>query len=99
MNDTRGRGAHQRNTGLGVEDGRGRVAVHVGRDDIVLGVVKDTSEGTLSGLLDGSLDVLVAGSLLETDSQVDDRDVLGGNTHRHSGDLSVELGDDLADSL
>lgn len=28
-------------TGLGIEDGRGRVAVQVGRDNIVLGVSQD----------------------------------------------------------
>jgi hypothetical protein len=90
---------HQRDTGLRVEDGRGRVSVHVGGDDIVLSVGEDASEGTGSGLLDGGLDVLVGGGLLEADSQVHNGDVLGGHTHGHTGELAVKLGDDLADSL
>jgi hypothetical protein len=91
--------AYQGDTGLSIEDGRGGVSVHVGRDDLVLGVVEDSGKGTGGGLLDGLLDLVVGGSLLEADGQVNDGDVLGGDTHGHSGELSVKLRDDLSDGL
>lgn len=89
----------QGDTGLGVEDGGVGVADHVGGDDIVLGVGQDALEGTLSGLLDGLLDLVVAGTLLNAGSQVNDGDVGSGDTHGHAGELAVELRNDLADSL
>ncbi|KAL8409443.1 hypothetical protein RB594_007758 [Gaeumannomyces avenae] len=58
-----------------------------------------TLELALRGLLQGSLDLVVCGTLLDAGSQVDNRDVGGGNAHRHARELAVELGDDLADSL
>lgn len=58
-----------------------------------------TLELALSGGLDGLLDLLVAGALLDAAGQVDDGDVGGGHAHRHAGELAVEVGDDLADGL
>ncbi|GKT57039.1 glyceraldehyde-3-phosphate dehydrogenase, putative [Colletotrichum tofieldiae] len=100
----------QRDTGLGIEDGGIGVADHVGGDNVVLGFMfkkkiivggqwELTLEGTLSGLLDGLLDLVVAGALLDADSQVNDGDVGSGHTHGHAGELAVELRNDLADSL
>lgn len=86
-------------TGLGIEDGGVGVAVEIRGDNIVLGVSQDALEVTLSSLLDGLLDLVVAGTLLEADSEIDNGDVGGGDTHGHSGELAVELRDDLADSL
>ena len=60
---------------------------------------KLTLEGAISGLLDGSLDLVVAGALLEAAGQVDNGDVGGGDTERHAGELAVKRGDDLADGL
>src|SRR5512140_2214584 len=60
---------------------------------------KLTLELALSGLLDGSLDIFIAGRLLEADGQIHNRDVGRGDTHGHAGKLAVEVGDDLADSL
>lgn len=58
-----------------------------------------TLQGAVGSLLDGGLDLLVRGTLLKAAGQVDNRDVGGGHTHRHAGELSVKGGDDLADSL
>ena len=58
-----------------------------------------TLEGTVSGLLDGLLDLVVAGTLLNAGSQVDNGDVGGGDTHGHAGELAVKVGNDLADGL
>lgn len=65
----------------------------------VTSVEKHTLELVLGRSLDGLLDLVVRSTLLEADSQVDNGDVGGGDTHGHAGELAVELGDDLADSL
>ena len=58
-----------------------------------------TLQLALSGSLDGLLDLVVGGTLLDTAGQVDDGDVGGWNTHGHAGKLAVQVWDDLADSL
>lgn len=37
--------------------------------------------------------------LLQANGQIDDGDIGGGDTERHSGEFSVETGNDLADGL
>ena len=86
-------------TSLGIEDGGVVVTVQVSGDNVVLGVAEDTLELALGGSLDGLLDLVVGGGLLETAGQVDDGDVGGWHTHGHTGQLAVQVGDDLADSL
>jgi hypothetical protein len=86
-------------TGLGIEDGGVGVAVKVRGDNVVLSVGQDTLEVTLRGLLDDLLDLVVRSTLLEADSQIDNGDVGGRDTHGHAGELAVELRNDLADSL
>lgn len=48
-----------------------------------------------SHLLDGGLDVLVAGGLLQPAGEVHDGNVSGGHSEAHAGQLAVELGDNL----
>mmetsp|Transcript_1954 Transcript_1954/g.5401 ORF Transcript_1954/g.5401 Transcript_1954/m.5401 type:complete len:220 (+) Transcript_1954:677-1336(+) len=90
----------QANASLGVEDGALTVADEVGRDDVLVGVAEDSlpAGSSRSGLQD-CLDFLVRGSLLQAASKVHDRDVGGGYTERHAGQLAVEGRNDLADSL
>jgi hypothetical protein len=70
-----------------------------------LAVVEEVVRGihalkrTISSLLDGSLDGIVRSSLLNAASQVNNGDVGGWHTHGHSGELSIEGGDDFSDSL
>ena len=87
----------QRDTSLGIEDRRGWVATDIGRDNVIFGVRENALELTLSGLLDGCLDLVVGGTLFDPASQVDDRDVGSGNAHGHAGELAIEAGNDLAD--
>ena len=89
----------QGNTGLGVEDGGVVVTVAVSGDNVLINVAEDTLELVLGGGLDGGLDLLVGSGLLEAAGQVDNGDVGGGDTHGHTGQLAVQGGDDLADSL
>lgn len=58
-----------------------------------------TLELTLGLSLDDRLDLVVGGTLLDADSQVDNRDVGSRDTHRHASELAVELRNDLANSL
>lgn len=58
-----------------------------------------TLELAVGGVLDGLLDLVVRGTLLDTAGEVDNGDVGGRHTHGHTGELAVEGGDDLADSL
>ena len=87
------------NSGLGIEDGGKRAGLEVVGDDILLGVTENTLEGGLGGELDGSLDVLVGGGLLEGAGEIDDGDILGGDTEGHTSELTVELRNDLTDGL
>lgn len=89
----------QRDTGLSVEDRGVVVSVEIAGDELILGVGEDTSERASSGLFDGGLDSLVGSGLLKADGKINNGDVLGGDTHGHSSELSVQLGDDLANSL
>lgn len=89
----------ERDTGLGVEDGGFGGTNEIGRDEFILGVTQDALEFTLGSSLHGSLDFLVGGGLLDSSDQVDDGDVGSGDSESHTGQLAVEFGDDLADSL
>jgi len=50
-------------------------------------------------LLEALADLLVGALLGQSDSQVDDRYVGSGDAEGHAGQLAVQLGDDLANSL
>ena len=90
----------ERDTGLGVEDRGLGGSDEIGRDDLVLGVAEDTLELLgLGSLLDDGLDLVVRSTLLDSDSQVDNGNVGGGDSESHTGKFTVELRDDLSDGL
>ena len=89
----------QGDTGLSVEDGGVGIGAEVGGDDLVVHVLQNTLHGAFGGSLHGSADLGVGGGLLETEGHVNNGHVRSGDTHGHTGELAVELGDDLADSL
>ena len=89
----------QADAGVRVEDGGVGIGAEVGGDDLLVGVSQDTGHRALGGLLDGGADLIIAGALLEAAGQVDDGDIGAGDTHGHAGQLALQLGDDLADSL
>jgi hypothetical protein len=70
--------------GLGVEDRRGGVADEVGGDEFLLAVLEDALVFTFSSLLDDRLDLIVGGSLLGADNEIDDGDIESGDTEGES---------------
>jgi len=60
------------------------MADEVGGDDLILTVLEDTLVFTLSSLLDGGLDLVVTGSLLGADNEIDDGDIESGDTEGKS---------------
>ncbi len=93
------KGVGQSDAGLGVEDGGAGVAEEIGRNDGLVGVTQNALQLALGGFLHGVADLFVGSGLREVDSQVNDGDIQRRNTHGHAGQLAVQLGDDLADSL
>ena len=77
-------------SGVGVEDGRVLVADEVGGDNLLVGVADDALVFALSGGLDGGLDVVVGGRLLEADDEIDDGDVEGGDTEGETAGLDKD---------
>ena len=92
-------GVGQRDASLGVEDGGVGVAQEVGGNHVLVGVAQNALQLALGGLLHGGADLLVLGGLLQVDGQVNNGHVQGGNTHGHTGQLAVQLGDNLAHGL
>lgn len=58
-----------------------------------------TLEFSFGSLLDGFFDLVVRDRFLQTAGEIDDRDIRGGYAHGHARQLSVQLGDDLANCL
>ena len=59
----------------------------------------DLQAWLLRRLLDRLLNLIVGRTLLGTDDEIDDGHVARRYTERHSGDLAVQAGDDLANGL
>jgi len=93
------KGLGQLDTSLSIEDGGPIVPDEVGGDHHVLGVAENTLHGCLRSLLELGADLLVGGFLLEPDSEINHRDVGGWDPEGHAGQLAVQVGDDLSDSL
>jgi hypothetical protein len=68
------------NTSSSIKDGRGVVADEIRGDDRVFSVLHDALHGTSGGLLDGGLDVVIRGLLLEADDEIHNGDIRGGDT-------------------
>ena len=59
----------------------------------------DLQMGFLRRLLDRLLDLIVARALLEAGDEVDNGYIARGYTEGHTGELTVQAGDDIADGL
>ena len=81
----------QLDTGGGIEDGGSVVSDKVSGNNAILSVLEDSLERTVCSLLDGGLDLVIGSFLLETDDQVDDRDIGSGDTERQSTVMIVNV--------
>merc|ERR1719402_1994684 len=90
----------QLNSSLRVENRRSFVADEVSGDYHFVSVAEETLHGPrLTGLLQLSADLLIAGLLLEPHGKVDDGHVRCRHPEGHAGEFSVKVGDDLTDSF
>jgi len=87
------------NSSSGIKDGRVLVSNEVARNNFVFGVGHDALELSVGSVLDGLLDLVVGGRLLQAAGEIHNRDVRVGDTEGHTGQLAVELRNDLANSL
>lgn len=86
-------------TGLGVEHRRVSVAKEVGGDNLLIGVAENALQWTVGSLLNLGLNLIVAGALAQTDSQIDNGHIGCGHTESHAGKLAVQSRNNLADGL
>ena len=89
----------ERETGFGIKDAGVRVGDKVGGNDLVVDILDDTGHRAFRSGLDGSADLIIRRSLLETAGQVDNGHVRARDTHGSTGQLALQGRDDLADSL
>ena len=89
----------QSEAGLCVENAGVGIGDEVSGDDILVDILDNALHGAFGCCLDGGADLIVACALFEAAGEVNDGDIGAGDTHRSAGQLAVELGDDLADSL
>mmetsp|Transcript_6214 Transcript_6214/g.16870 ORF Transcript_6214/g.16870 Transcript_6214/m.16870 type:complete len:334 (+) Transcript_6214:333-1334(+) len=84
----------------GIEDGGALVALEVRGHELLIGVAHDAHVlGRLRLGLDQGLDLVVRSLLAELAREVHHRHVGCGHTEGHAGELAVEGGEHLADSL
>ena len=92
-------GAHP-DPGSSVVDGALGVGHEVGADEGLIGVAHEAFVFAVGGSLDLSVDLLdVGNALLQSDGQVNNRDVDGWDSEGHASEQAVQLGNDLADGL
>jgi len=68
-------------------------------DYLILSDLKDSSEGSSSGFAACFNDLLIGGRVGKFAGEINYRDIWGWYTESHTGELTVELWDDLSDSL
>mmetsp|Transcript_5817 Transcript_5817/g.16589 ORF Transcript_5817/g.16589 Transcript_5817/m.16589 type:complete len:360 (+) Transcript_5817:73-1152(+) len=83
----------------GVNGAGSRIVDEIARDDRLLRACENASEFSLRGLLEGFEDLLLGDGLAGSKGEIDNGDISGGDTNRHSGELSGELGKNLSDGL
>ena len=85
-------------TGFRVEDRDTRIVDEVGGNDHVLSIAEYPGHFILRSVFHGCAYLVVACRLCKIAGKIDNRDVNGGHTHGHAGELALKRGDDLPDS-
>ena len=91
--------AVESDTGSGIKDGGVSIGAEVGGNDIVIHILQNTLHRAFGSSLHSSADLIIGSGLLKTEGNINHRHVRSGDTHGHTGELAIELGDNLADSL
>ena len=92
-------GRVEHDTGTGIKDGRTRVGLKVSGDKGLVAVSENSLHLSLRLGLDNGADLFVGGSLSKGACEVNNRDIDGGDTECHTGELSLEGRNDLGDGL
>merc|ERR1719343_671344 len=89
----------EHDTGISIKDGGSEVTFEISGDKRLVRVSQESLLASLGAGLDVGADLFIGGGLLELAGQVNDGNIDGRHTESHTGDLSVELRDDLGDGL
>ena len=89
----------EHDTSISIKDGGAEVTLEISGDKWLITVSKESLHFTLSLALDDRADLFVGGGLGKTASQVNNRDINGGDTEGHTGKLSNKGRNDLGDGL
>jgi len=89
----------ERDTSGRVKDCRVRIAEYIGGDDRVLGVFDNALVFSCSSFLDSCLDSSVRSGLISSYDEIYYGYIERGNSEGKTGELSVQSGDDFANSL
>ena len=75
------------------------IGIEVGGNNVLIGVVHNTLHLALASSLHSLADLLIGGGLGKGAGQVNNGNIKGGNTERHTGQLALEVGNDQSTSL
>jgi hypothetical protein len=81
--------------GLGVVDGAAVIVDEVGAHELLLSEAEDVLKVCGGGLLQGGIDLLDARVLVGAEGEVNHRDIGGGDTEGHTGELTLGDGQHL----
>merc|ERR1719253_1100246 len=89
----------QSNSSLGINNGRMSIRDEIRRDNILIGVCQNSLHRTSGSILDGTHDGFIGCTLVQACCQVNNRNIDGRNTERHTSQLSIQFRDNLSNSL
>jgi len=92
-------GVGEGDAGACVEDAGAGVGDEIGGNNGILGVAQNALQLALGGGLHGGADFIILGGILKVYGQVNNGNVQSGNAHGHTGELTVEAGDNLTHGL
>jgi len=89
----------KRNTSSSIEDGASGIRNEVLADNFFISISQNTLKFTFRGLLKSLADFFIASTLFKSDGQINDGDIIGGNSEGHTSQFALKTGDNFTDSL
>jgi hypothetical protein len=89
----------EHDSGISIEDRRSEVSFEVSGDEGFVGISEESLHFSFRQLLDVRADFFVGGFLDKSGGQVNNGDINGGHTERHTSELSLEGRNDFGDGL